>query len=83
MLCVIFYMCCHVLIDFIEVPLLEHLPRTKIICNYTLQYFVVIDRVVQDLVAISKYLAGPGQTTDFMSVYHQIRSTQLGRSLAA
>lgn len=42
-----------------------------------------IDRVVQDLVAISKYLAGPGQTTDFMSVYHQIRSTQLGRSLAA
>ena len=42
-----------------------------------------IDRVVQDLVAISKYLAGPGQTTDFMSVYHQIRSTQLGRSLVA
>ena len=44
-------------------------------------YFV--DRVVQDLVAISRYLAGPGQSTDFMSVYHQIRSTQLGRSLAA
>ncbi|XP_065898323.1 exocyst complex component 7-like [Dysidea avara] len=50
-----------------EVPILEHLPH----------------RVVQDLVAISKYLAGPGQTTDFMSVYHQIRSTQLGRSLVA
>ena len=44
---------------------------------------LLTDRVVQDLVAISKYLAGPGQTTDFMSVYHQIRSTQLGRSLAA
>lgn len=50
-----------------EVPPLEHLPH----------------RVVQDLVAISRYLAGPGQSTDFMSVYHQIRSTQLGRSLAA
>ena len=50
---------------------------------HTLPWCYFLDRVVQDLVAISKYLAGPGQTTDFMSVYHQIRSTQLGRSLQA
>ena len=48
-----------------DLPLLEHLPV----------------RTVLDLKAIAQYLMSPGGNTDIMSVYAQIRSNQLGRSL--
>ena len=38
-------------------------------------------RTVLDLKAIAQYLMSPGGNTDIMSVYAQIRSNQLGRSL--
>ena len=38
-------------------------------------------RTVLDLKAIAQYLVSPGGNTDIMSVYAQIRSNQLGRSL--
>lgn len=51
--------------DMEDLPLLEHLPV----------------RTVLDLKAIAQYLMSPGGNTDIMSVYAQIRSNQLGRSL--